>query len=84
MSALLDQLLDRQRAAECAADDAEQAAMDTARYHRTTSEAWPREVPVIDGPHRRTKPLAEQVAGVMLAVFLGIAGAMALAHWWLS
>lgn len=45
---------------------------------------WPeREKPApltIDGPHRRTPPLGERIAGVALAVVLGIVGATLLFH----
>lgn len=43
---------------------------------------WPsREKPLtIDGPHRRRASLGERIAGVALAVVLGIVGAALLFH----
>ena len=56
--------------------------MTPARFPRQSRGSPAEYAGSISGPHRR--PLAEQVAGTLLAVFMGVAGAMALVHWWLS
>lgn len=51
----------------------------TRRHPRTLFEAFPRQhAGSVQGPYRR--PMAERMAGVLLAIIIGIAGAALLVH----
>jgi hypothetical protein len=56
--------------------------MTPARFARQSRGTPAQYAGSVSGPH--CKPLAERVATVLLAVFLGVSGAMALVHWWVS
>lgn len=53
----------------------------TRRFARSLAEAWPREhADAIE--HYRAAPRWERIAGVLLAVAIGVALAAALITWW--
>ena len=60
------------------------SAPTTRSFPRTLAQAFPKDPRNAYPVERYRRERFDQVAGVLLAVAIGVCGALALVHWWSS